>query len=124
MFKIFMLAALASLCGSAALTDSHAGAADGPEAAEAAAKAEDVDLEAAEEIFSRKCRACHGDRAQGVASYPKLSDKEPAYIADRLKTYRAGERIGPNSVLMIQNAKDLSDKDIASLAVYVSSAFD
>lgn len=86
--------------------------------------ANDVDLEQAQKIFERTCRACHGNQAQGVASYPNLSDKAPEYISEKLKTYRAGESVGPNSVLMIQNAKGLSDQDIASLAVYVATAFD
>lgn len=91
---------------------------------EAELVAEEVDLEAAEKIFQRSCRACHGNKAQGAASYPKLSDKEPAHIAEMLERYRSGEKIGPNSVLMIQQAKKLSDEDIASLAVYVATAFD
>ncbi|MDW4499744.1 c-type cytochrome [Sulfitobacter sp. D35] len=84
----------------------------------------DVDLAAAEKIFSKTCRACHGNKAQGVASYPKLSDKEPEQIAEKLRIYRSGEKIGPNSVLMIQHAKKLSDEDIEGLAVYVATAFD
>lgn len=84
----------------------------------------EVDLEAAEKIFHKSCRACHGNKAQGAASYPKLSDKEPEYIAEKLEIYRSGERIGPNSILMIQHAKKLSDEDIANLSVYVATAFD
>lgn len=84
----------------------------------------DVDLEQAQRTFEQNCRACHGNKAQGVASYPKLSDKDPEYIAEKLRIYRSGERVGPNSVLMIQNARDLSDEDIAGLAVYVATAFD
>ncbi|WP_371039330.1 MULTISPECIES: cytochrome c [unclassified Rhodosalinus] len=68
--------------------------------------------------------ACHGKEAQGVASYPQLSDKAPDYIANRLKTYRAGARVGPDSVPMIQTARDISDTEIASLAVHVTRAFD
>jgi len=125
MSKIYLLAALTSLYSFGAWADSHVAAAvEETEAAELTAMTEGVDLEAAESIFSRNCRACHGNKAQGVASYPKLSDKTPEYIAEKLKTYRAGERIGPNSVLMIQNAKDLSDEEINSLAAYVTSAFD
>ena len=85
---------------------------------------EDVDLEAAEQVFRKNCRACHGNRAQGAASYPALSDKEPGYIAEKLEAYRAGTRFGPNSILMIQAAKKLSDADIANLSVYVATAFD
>ncbi|GFE51896.1 hypothetical protein So717_36490 [Roseobacter cerasinus] len=84
----------------------------------------EVDMAAAEKIFRKSCRACHGNKAQGAASYPKLSDKDPAYIAEKLEIYRSGERIGPNSILMIQHAKKLSDEDISNLSVYVATAFD
>ena len=125
MYKIYLLAALTSLYGFGSWADSHATAAtEEPELAELSAMTEGVDLELAESIFSRNCRACHGNKAQGVASYPRLSDKTPEYIVEKLEIYRAGERIGPNSVLMIQNAKDLTDEEINSLAVYVTSAFD
>ena len=122
--RILFLTVPAILCGLAAWAESHVADANGADSAEPAATAQDVDLEAAEAIFERNCRACHGNKAQGVASYPKLSDKDPEYIADRLRTYRAGERIGPNSVLMIQSAEGLSDEEIAGLAVYVTSAFE
>lgn len=124
MLKIFALSMAASLFGLAAWAESHAAAAEEADEVEAPAAMEDVDLEAAETLFSRNCRACHGNKAQGVASYPKLSDKTPDYIAEKLEIYRAGERVGPNSVLMIQNARDLSDQDIANLAAYVTTAFD
>jgi cytochrome c553 len=98
----------------------------GPAAiAEAAEVTEaDLDPEAAKKIFSRSCRACHGNKGQGAASYPSLADKDPVYIVEQLKRYRAGEKIGPNSILMIQHAKKLSDAEIASLAVYVTTAFE
>jgi cytochrome c553 len=83
-----------------------------------------VDLAAAERIFQRSCRACHGNRAQGASSYPSLADKEPEYLVEMLERYRAGERIGSNSVLMIQAARGLTDEDIAGLAVYITTAFD
>ena len=123
MLKTYAIAAAAYLCSLAAWAGSH-DVTDAAEKSEPVAMVEDVDLEAAETLFSRKCRACHGNKAQGVASYPKLADKTPEYIVEKLETYRAGERIGPNSILMIQNAKDLSDEDIAGLAVYLTSAFD
>lgn len=116
------------LCGTMAIADSHS--TDGEMTAtaigdlEVELTAENVDLEAAEKIFGKTCRACHGNKAQGVASYPKLSDKEPEAIAEKLQVYRSGERVGPNSVLMIQHAKKLSDEDIANLSVYVATAFD
>lgn len=83
-----------------------------------------IDVEAAEDIFRKSCRACHGNKAQGASSYPALADLDPAYIATQLERYRAGEKIGPNSILMISHAKRLSDEDIANISVYVATAFD
>lgn len=116
MMKSLVLSAALCLAAFAARADGQA--------TDAAATDPAVDLAAAEKIFQRSCRACHGNKGQGASSYPKLTDKEPDYIADKLERYRAGEKFGPNSVLMIQHAKKLSDADIASLAVYVTTAFD
>ena len=111
------------LMGNAAWAESHAENTPEPDGL-ADAMAEEVDLEVAERIFQRNCRACHGNKAQGAASYPGLADLPPEYIVEMLKTYRAGERVGPNSVLMIQSAKGLTDAEIASLAEYVTTAFE
>lgn len=88
------------------------------------AVSDSADFAAAEKIFKKSCRGCHGNRAQGAASYPKLSDMAPDDIARKLELYRAGEKIGPNSILMIQQAKRLSDEDIANISAYVATAFD
>jgi|SRR6056297_1880494 len=128
MIKNCAVIAALTVWGLSAWAESHTADsttdAAGPDEAATFQTTMDFDLEKAEKTFKRNCRACHGNKAQGVASYPKLSDKDPEYIAEKLKTYRSGERVGPNSVLMIQNAKDLSDEDIAGLAVYVATAFD
>lgn len=113
--------------GTAAWAESHAtdaGADMATETGEMTLAVEDADFEAAEKIFKRSCRGCHGNKAQGASSYPALADKEPEYIAEMLKRYRDGERIGPNSILMIQQAKKLSDEDIVDISVYVATAFD
>lgn len=124
MIKGLMVTAAMILFGSAAWAESAAVGAGSAEAAETAVVVQEVDLAAAEKIFRKSCRACHGNKGQGASSYPKISDKEPDYIADKLERYRAGEKFGPNSVLMIQAAKKLSDADIASLSVYFATGFD
>ena len=48
----------------------------------------------------------------GLASYPRISGKEVPYLTERLKTYRAGTKVGPNSDLMIMMAKPLTDLEI------------
>ncbi|SDY46410.1 c-type cytochrome [Citreimonas salinaria] len=102
--------------------------AEGEMAAEGDMAAKEIpvsaDVAAGEEAYQGVCRNCHGPKAQGIASYPRLSDKDFAYIVDRLETYRSGERVGPNSMLMIPHARPLSDEEIVNLAAYVTTAFD
>lgn len=71
--------------------------------------------------YAQNCGNCHGPGGMGLASYPKISGKEVAYLVDRLQTYRSGQKIGPNSSLMIMMAMPLTDEEIANLAAYLSS---
>lgn len=80
------------------------------------------DAASGEGLYKDVCAACHGRTGKGMASYPRIAGKEAAYLTDRLTTYRAGERVGPNSMLMIPMAVDLSDEDIANLAAYLAAA--
>lgn len=124
MMKNLFLSTTMILCGVPAWAELPASDVPSAAAAETAQVAQKVDLVAAEKIFKKSCRGCHGNKGQGASSYPSISDKEPTYIADKLERYRLGEKFGPNSVLMIQSAKKLSDEDIANLSVYVATAFD
>ncbi|WP_299611658.1 c-type cytochrome [uncultured Tateyamaria sp.] len=124
MLKAFVWTVPMALCCFSAWAQNDTGGDTATDAAETTSISAEVDLAAAEKIFQKSCRACHGNKAQGAASYPKLSDKEPDYIVELLERYRSGEKIGPNSILMIQHAKKLSDSDIASLAIYVTTAFE
>lgn len=68
----------------------------------------------------QSCLDCHG--ADGNApidpSYPKLGGQYHDYIAHALQMYRDG---GREHALMSQQAKDLSDQQIADLAAYFGS---
>jgi len=79
------------------------------------------DIEAGEARYAQNCGNCHGPGGMGLASYPKLKGKEIPYLIDRLNTYRAGTKIGPNSDLMIMMAQPLSDVEIANLAAYLNA---
>lgn len=124
MMKNLFLSTTMIVCGVPVWAELPASDVPSAATAESVPVAQEVDLVAAEKIFKNSCRGCHGNKGQGASSYPKISDKEPAYIADKLERYRLGEKFGPNSVLMIQSAKKLSDEDIANISVYVSTAFD
>jgi cytochrome c553 len=124
MLKRHFLTASIFLLGGQVFADSHGAEPLVVKVANAEFSVEDYDRASAEKIFQKSCRACHGNKAQGAASYPKLSDKEPQYLAEKLEIYRSGQKIGPNSILMIQHAKKLSDEDIANISFFVATAFD
>ncbi|WP_425091014.1 c-type cytochrome [Tropicimonas sp. S265A] len=89
-------------------------------AAISAAQAGDVTV--GQELYGDTCANCHGPTAKGMASYPGLAGKEQGYLINRLETYRAGEKVGPNSALMIPMAADLSDDDIANIAAFLAGS--
>ena len=80
------------------------------------------DKAAGEARYKQTCINCHGPAGKGVASYPKISGNEVSYTKSKLETYRDGQRIGPNSDLMIMFAKPLTDEEIANLAAYLEDA--
>lgn len=68
----------------------------------------------------QSCVDCHG--AEGNApidpSYPKLGGQYHDYLAHSLQAYRGGNR---EHALMSSQAKELTDQQIADLAVYFGS---
>jgi cytochrome c553 len=77
----------------------------------------------AAELYSTSCSACHGRTGRGVSVYPSLQDRTPEYLTEKLEIYRAGTQVGPNSGLMIPNARDLTDDEIAALSEFISATF-
>ncbi len=67
------------------------------------------------------CLGCHGGIVQNPA-YPKLWGQRADYIEGQLRLFRAGKRSGTAySHLMLDAAKNLTDKDIEALASFFSS---
>ncbi len=89
----------------------------------AATSARAMDSDAAAKTFARVCATCHGPTGQGMASFPRLAGQSADYIAARLKQYRAGEKVGPNSPLMMPHAVNLSDAEITNLSDYIATTF-
>jgi cytochrome c553 len=77
----------------------------------------------AAEIYATSCSACHGRTGRGVSVYPSLQNRTVEYLVEKLEIYRAGQAIGPNSGLMIPNARDLTDDQIASLSHFIATTF-
>lgn len=69
------------------------------------------------------CSACHSPHGEGnkLASFPKLSGQLPASTIQSLKDYRDEVRGEGNTygLIMQQNAKLLSDREIKAVANYI-----
>ncbi len=88
-----------------------------------AAGARAGDAAAGEKRYLENCVTCHGKNGKGMASFPSLAGRDANYISDRLMKYRAKEKVGPNTAIMLSWAESLSDQDIANLAKYISTTF-
>ena len=64
------------------------------------------------------CSACHGATGGGGMG-PALAGQTVEYITGRLRSYKAGETVGPQSGMMWGQAANLSETDIQDLAEYV-----
>lgn len=70
--------------------------------------------------YDKVCFRCHGEKALGSATIPRLAGQQPGYVTKSLKRYRdgTGERLEP---LMAANTKNMSDAQIQAVAAYVAS---
>ena len=66
------------------------------------------------------CSACHGATGGGGMG-PTLAGQTVEYIAGRLRSYKAGETVGPQSGMMWGQAANLSETEIQDLAEYVKT---
>lgn len=82
------------------------------------------DTAAGKKLYRRNCRACHGATGKGASSYPGLVGNPSEYLIDKVARYRAGEVFGPNTPLMAQRVKKLSDQDIADVTAFIVSLGD
>lgn len=82
-----------------------------------------ADLAAGEAKYAASCASCHGPAGRGMASFPSIRGKDAEFVSSRLKTYRAGEKVGPNSLLMIPMSAELTDDEIVNLAAFISTRF-
>lgn len=120
-----------SACGGAETpAEGHAASAS-PEHASSSAGLPKGDIAAGKTLASARgasgqaCVDCHGADGNNPIddSYPKLGGQYHDYLAHSLQAYRSGDRGGSvTSDLMANQAKVLSDQQIADLAAYFGSA--
>jgi|SaaInlV_125m_DNA_1040241.scaffolds.fasta_scaffold00864_23 cytochrome c553 len=70
----------------------------------------------------KTCAACHGPQGQGGIG-PKLAGQSTDDIISKLLKYKAGETVGPQSMLMWGTAKGLTDGQIGTISVYITQGF-
>jgi cytochrome c553 len=66
------------------------------------------------------CIGCHGERAQGSESLPRLAGQFPAYLETQLKNFGSRERTNDNAV-MHTIAVRMTAAEIAAVAAYLGS---
>jgi cytochrome c553 len=91
-------------------------------AATAAVQAAGDPAAGAKKVF--QCQGCHGIPGIRTAypelySVPKLGGQHPAYIMQALQAYKKGDRSHPT---MRAVAADLTDQDMADVAVYYGAS--
>ena len=66
------------------------------------------------------CASCHGADGNKTLdnSYPKLAGQYPDYLLKALKEYKSGKR---SNAVMAGQVQNLSEADMANLAVYFGS---
>jgi len=64
------------------------------------------------------CAGCHGVNGGGGVG-PALKGKAADDLVAKLKAYRAGEQVGPMTVMMAPMAMSLTDEDIEVLVSYI-----
>lgn len=70
-------------------------------------------------VFQRTCTGCHGVRAEGMETMPRLAGQPEEYIRTALTRFRNNDPSRAGSV-MIGIASQLSETDVGSLAAYLS----
>jgi len=80
-----------------------------------------TDLEAAARIYSRDCRACHGEHGQGNARefYPVIAGQNYHYLLRQLRGVANGERRNLHPAMAVTVSR-LDDAGLVALADYVS----
>jgi cytochrome c553 len=70
--------------------------------------------------YAGLCLGCHGQAGKGQGPFPRLAGKPAGELVEKLKDYRAGKTLGPQSATMMPFAKALTDREIDALAGYLA----
>jgi len=73
------------------------------------------------QLFETRCAACHGEKGEGKASYPKLAGNSKEEALKKLKGYVDGSYGKAQKMMMIGQAKALSDSEQEVVSEHIGS---
>ena len=71
------------------------------------------------QLYDTKCAACHGEKGEGKASYPKLAGNSKEEALKKLKGYIDGSYGKAQKMMMIGQAKSLNDLEQEAVSEYI-----
>ncbi|SMC09252.1 c-type cytochrome [Nitratiruptor tergarcus] len=84
--------------------------------------AQDSNVTQGEQLYTKNgCYGCHGSKAEGANSFPKLAGKSESYIIKRLHGYKNGTIHSNRADMMTPFAKALNENEIKAIAQYIHS---
>jgi cytochrome c553 len=72
-------------------------------------------------MYTSKCAACHGEKGEGKAAYPKLAGLSKDVALTRLKGYVDGTYGKAQKMIMTGQAKGIDDAQKAAVAEYIAT---
>lgn len=79
---------------------------------------QEADIRRADQLVNGRCALCHGANGESTSPlYPKIAGQHPEYIVKQLRNFKTGERFSND---MRKVAPDLSESDIAALAIFLA----
>jgi cytochrome c553 len=66
------------------------------------------------------CSSCHGDRGQGLATFPRLAGQHTDYLAKQLRVFQRTDQRPDGSVMKVV-AHQLTEADVLSAAAFLQS---
>ncbi|MEA2100264.1 MAG: c-type cytochrome [Campylobacterota bacterium] len=70
--------------------------------------------------MEKACYSCHGIKAEGMHSYPRLANRAKGFLTYKLKRFRSKQSDNQQEEMMITYALKLSDSDIDNLTSYLT----
>lgn len=69
--------------------------------------------------IAKACYSCHGHKAEGMNTFPRLANRAKGYMTYKLKRFRSKKADTQAQEMMIVYSVGLSDEDIDNLTTFM-----